>query len=190
MSRAAVLLLLLLTFACASAHVGGYALGPPTALEPREVVARARTAFRALSIPVEEYDPAHLISSGVFRVRGWWAGEAVSDRIDCGSDEQGKPLAADGPVDVEIQVIADDRGLPRHPRTYVEIQGGGTLRAPDRADAGPCDLTAAFRDRLRRSVVDDPPPVRPGGFWGTGGILRILGVGNHEHLAHVDAGGA
>jgi hypothetical protein len=158
-----------LALGCASAHVNGFVDGPPTPLEPREVLTRARAAFHALAIPVAEDDLTHTIYSGVFSVTAWWDGEPVADRIDCGTDKRGEPLAATGPVDVQIQVIADDRGAPRHPRTYVEILGAGTLRSSDHADAVTCDLTLAFRNRLRRSIVDDPPLPRPGGGWTMGG---------------------
>lgn len=140
--------------------------------DPDQVVRVAERTFHAYQIPVEPYrSGSGILRSGTFRVHDTWRGVPVEERVQCGWDEEGLPLARRGPIELNVVMRASARRIgpvdEQRWGTRILVEGSGTLLEPG-VDAT-CRLTRDFVQELAEAIAAGAGGELPG--------LRVAGAG-------------
>jgi hypothetical protein len=166
-------------------------LNPPSAevpVDPEQVVRAAEMVFHRHEIPVErELSGPGTLRSGDFEVEGYWGGEPIEARVDCGWDREGLPRAIQGPIRMDVRLRARsqlvDRTRDARPGSRLELHGRGTLLTL--GEEVRCTLTREFGERLVDAIAgmtggsrDRHRPVGsdPGGHGGVHAFAPGIGV--------------
>lgn len=136
-----------------------------------EAVRAGTAVFRQFDIPVEREDPRRgRVSSGRFEVAGFWGGEPVANRVNCGNDG-GTPRAERGIVELEVELEVESRlereteypygdptrmapaGMdPRREAAQVRIRSRGKVTTPEGKRHG-CTLSTEFSQRIVQQIA-------------------------------------
>lgn len=143
------------------------------------VFRNAEPVLLANQIPVAEVDRfLYRVLSGPFLVGPVWGGAATEERVDCGTDSFGGPLARGGEIEMNVEVqVSTRRGVigtqGSEGETVIRVVSSGQILWDDGGQGimprtASCRLTQTFARELLEQITSSPIG-GPGGFGSSSG---------------------
>jgi hypothetical protein len=120
---------------------------------PERVTPIITDVFRANDIPVTQ-ESAGQVRSGVFALHGFWQGQEIEERVECGPDGQlnltGLTVELSIVAFVARMVVAEPGTDPATPRSRIVLISEG--QADDSSNTR-CQLRGTFADEILTAVA-------------------------------------
>lgn len=127
--------------------------------DPMTVERQGEAVFTLYQIPVSERAANGRVESGRFVVQDFWGRAVIEDRVYCGLDSEGEPLALGSRVEMSVTL----KIAYRSSGTRIALGSEGrTLPDSEGQDAAHCRLKTPFVQELLDAVADEFPDVTPG----------------------------